>query len=240
MPVNILTHDVSIEYEPYPVGYFCPAFPVDTYNVLQEAWPNEDLFLPIPELGNKLSLSRTNNGKHWLRVIKSRPWSLFHRAVTSSSFIERTIRTLHDKGIDIFVSDEKLATQWEFSMLPGEGGSIRPHTDSPHKIITFVFSFSDDWPDGSGGTEIYKTRHPEMSFNFMNRQIDWNEIVFLRRMPFVGNQCTMFVKTFNSLHGVRPLNVPGRMRKTITVNIVRARFKNVIKARDLIKQQEKA
>jgi len=138
MPVNILTHDVSIDYEPYPVGYFCPAFPVDTYDVLQESWPDEDLFLRIPELGNKLSLSRINNGKYWLRVIKSRPWSLFHRAITSNSFIERTINTLHEKGIDIFVSDEKLSAQWEFSMLPGDGGSIRQHTDSPHKIITLL------------------------------------------------------------------------------------------------------
>jgi len=240
MPVDILLNGISMEYDPYPVGYFCPAFVPDTYDTLQAAWPDESRFVKIPELGNKLSLSRTNNGKFWLKVIKSKPWNLFHRAVSSNSFIKRIIRILHEKEIDIFISDEKLSTRWEFSMLPGEGGSIIPHTDSPHKIITFIFSFSDDWPEGDGGTEIYKTKHPKMSFNFMNRQIPWKDIVFLRSMPFCGNQCTLFVKTFNSLHGVRPLDVPGKMRKTITVNIIRDRFKDAVKAKDVAKAKEEA
>ena len=106
-------------------------------------------------------------------------------------------------------------------MLSGSGGSIKAHTDSPHKIVTLVISFSDDWPEGAnGGTELFSALDPKDSFNFLNRTMPFDKLKFLRRMPFGSNKCTLFIKTFNSLHGLRKLDVPGVMRKAIVVNIV--------------------
>ena len=43
----------------------------------------------------------------------------------------------------------------------------------------------------------------------------------VRTFDFLPNQCVVFVKTYNSLHSVRPIALPGptRMRRTLTINI---------------------
>ncbi len=208
-----------MEYEPFPVGFFTPAFPCDIYNEMERSWPEHSLFKSLPELGRKFSLSEMDNEHHWHKMIKSDPWESFHTYVSSDFFIKRVFNTLKKNSVEIFVS-EKISTRWEFSMLPGHGGHIKAHTDSPHKVVTLVLSFSEDWPVDVGGTEIFKVKRPEDSFNFMNRQMSWKKIEFVRRMPFGSNICTLFVKTHDSLHGVRPLNNPGKMRKTIVINLM--------------------
>ena len=50
-----------------------------------------------------------------------------------------------------------------------------------------------------------------------------DEVEKLRTFAFLPNQCVIFVKTFNSLHGVPPMTgPPGVMRRTLTINIERA------------------
>lgn len=208
-----------MEYEPFPVGFFSPAFSDETYKDLESSWPEHSLFKFLPELGSKFSLSAMDNKNNWLKMIESEPWKSFNEYVSSSSFVKFVFHWLKKKGVDVFVS-EKISTRWEFSMLPGHRGYIKAHTDSPHKVVTLVLSFSNDWPVDVGGTEIFKAKKPEDSFNFMNRQMAWKKIEFIRRMPFGSNLCTLFVKTHDSLHGVRPLNNPGTMRKTIVINLM--------------------
>lgn len=217
--LKILIENLHMEYEPFPVGFFSPAFPNDVYNELNRSWPEHRLFRYLPELGNKFSLSEMDNGSHWKRLIKSDPWKSFNAYASSDFFIKRVFKFLRKNNVDVFVS-EKISTRWEFSVLPGNGGHIKAHTDSPHKVVTLVLSFSDEWPVDDGGTEIFKVKRPEDSFNFMNRQMPWKKIEFVRRMPFGPNFCTLFVKTHDSLHGVRPLNNPGKMRKTIVINLM--------------------
>ncbi len=50
-------------------------------------------------------------------------------------------------------SSRTLTTRFEFSMLPLSGGHIKPHTDSPQKLITLVFSMQKpgEWDDSWGG-----------------------------------------------------------------------------------------
>ena len=117
-----------------------------------------------------------------------------------------------------------LKTRFEFSMLPVDGGHIKPHTDSPGKLITLVVSFCDhgEWQSSfGGGTSVLRAVDPRQSFNHMNRQLEFADTETLYTFPFQPNQCVIFVKTFNSLHAVSPME--GRsskaMRKTLTINI---------------------
>jgi hypothetical protein len=51
--------------------------------------------------------------------------------------------------------------------------------------------------------------------------VPWDKIEVLDTIPFVPNQCTVFVKTFNSLHSVRKMKEKGSdaLRKTVTIVI---------------------
>jgi hypothetical protein len=118
---------------------------------------------------------------------------------------------------------EALSARFEFSAMPALGGNILPHTDSPQKIVTLVVSMrnAQEWiPSYGGGTEVMRPIDPSKSFNLQNRYLSFEEVETIREMPFESNQCVIFVKTFNSLHGVRPMTGPsGLVRRTLTINI---------------------
>jgi hypothetical protein len=117
-----------------------------------------------------------------------------------------------------------LKSRFEFSALPANGGNIKPHTDSPQKLITLVVSIvsNGEWHSANGGgTAVLKARETADQFNFINRQLEFEEVDHLFSFPFEPNQCVVFVKTFNSLHAVYPMTATGTglMRKTLTINI---------------------
>jgi hypothetical protein len=117
-----------------------------------------------------------------------------------------------------------LATRFEFSALPAHGGSIAPHTDAPNKIITLVISIAQEgeWdPAWGGGTDVLVPNDPRESYNFYNKYLAFDACTTIRTVPYVPNQCMLFLKTYNSLHCVKPTTGPenGPVRKTLTVNI---------------------
>jgi hypothetical protein len=61
---------------------------------------------------------------------------------------------------------------------------------------------------------------PRNYFNFYNRYLSFDEVEVLHTFRFEPNQAVLFVKTFNSLHCVRPMTGPeGVQRRTLTVNL---------------------
>lgn len=116
-----------------------------------------------------------------------------------------------------------LRARFEFSMMRGDGGSIKPHTDSVGKHVTLVMSAIEEgeWrSDWGGGTSVLKPKDPGENFNWQNRQLEFDDVEEIHKYPFRPNQCIVFVKTFNSLHGVYDLKGPSNAwRKTLTINI---------------------
>ncbi len=109
-------------------------------------------------------------------------------------------------------------------MLPAEGGYVTPHTDTPRKIITLVVSMvkAGEWdPSFGGGTEVDRAKNHRHAFNRANRYIPFEEAEPLHTFEFNPNQCVIFIKTFNSLHCVRPMTGNGStaMRRRLTINI---------------------
>ena len=121
---------------------------------------------------------------------------------------------------------DELRARFEFSMMDPKGGHIRPHTDSPVKMITLVFSvtepgeWNDDW---GGGTQICWPKDRTRIYNQKNAYMDFDEVDVLKSFPFLPNQCISFVKTSNSWHQVAPIEGGDEApeRKTLTINIDR-------------------
>jgi hypothetical protein len=181
-------------------------------------------------------------------------WGRVRDEIKSPAFIQSVIDMLHTHHIDLGLSgrvavvngrSEERRVRWtnalaclrtgvtnriplrsrfEFSMLPADGGNIKPHTDSHQKLITLVVSIvgKGEWdPAYGGGTAVLRAKQATDHFNFMNRQLEFDQVEHLHSFPFEPNQCVVFVKTFNSLHAVRPMTGAGSglMRKTLTINI---------------------
>jgi hypothetical protein len=181
-------------------------------------------------------------------------WGPVHEEIKSSEFIEAVIAMLNKHQIDLGLSgrmgvvngrlEERrvrwgnalaclrtgvtkqlpLKSRFEFSMLPADGGNIKPHTDSPQKLMTLVVAIvgEGEWDAAhGGGTAVLRAKRTADQFNELNRQLEFDQVEHLHSFPFEPNQCVIFVKTFNSLHAVYTMTGAGsgRMRKTLTINI---------------------
>jgi hypothetical protein len=150
---------------------------------------------------------------------------LFDSKITSSTLpLRGHVFQKIDKAFRRLRRRKGLRARFEFSRLPSNGGNIRPHTDAPSKIITLVVSILKDgeWnPSWGGGTDVIKPKDPRRNYNFYNNYFDFDECETLRTIDYVPNQCILFLKTFNSLHCVAPIqhHDPNVTRNTLTINI---------------------
>jgi hypothetical protein len=239
-----------IRYEPYPLVVLRPALPADLYNELCEGYPDVALFDTHPKYQYKLTLSEKFQAANYHRFIEaSRPWKRFHAWLKSDEFIRETVDFLKTSQIDLDADQcfepagkrfgralgavmhgrlpsvaPRLRSRFEFSVLKADGGEVAPHTDTPKKIITLVLSMIKDgeWsPELGGGLDVNRALATSYSFNWKNQKVPWEKVEVLETIPFVPNQCIVFVKTFNSLHSVRKMTEKGSpaLRKSVTIVI---------------------
>jgi hypothetical protein len=243
-------NSVKMQYEPYPLAVLRPALDDDLYAQLIDAYPPISLFAKMPKYDYKLTLSEKFNAGNYHRFIAETPvWKKFHEWLKSDEFIRQTVEFLKQNNVDLGVDRAfesssvrsaralkslakgglpndllKLRTRFEFSVLKADGGEVAPHTDTPKKAITLVLTMIKDgeWqPEYGGGLDVNRATDPAYAFNWNNRIVPWDKIEIIDTVPFVPNQCTVFVKTFNSLHSVRKMTQTGSdaLRKTITIVI---------------------
>lgn len=240
----------EVRYEPYPLVVLRPALDAATYDELCDNFPDISLFGPIRGFDYKLSLSEKFASENYHRFIKeNKPWNCFHSWLKSDEFIRGTVEFLKSRNVDLDIdecfepaskrigralsairrgrwpsSPLRLRSRFEFSVLKADGGEVAPHTDTPKKIITLVQTMikEGEWdPALGGGLDVNRPTDPSYAFNWKNRMVPWDKIEILDTVPFVPNQCTVFVKTFNSLHSVRKMQELGSkaLRKTVTIVI---------------------
>jgi hypothetical protein len=238
-------------YEPYPIGMARSVFEETVYDELVDSFPPRELFSFMAYHGNKYSLSEVNNPEAYHQYVRSnRRWHEFYRWIKREEFPNEILTMLCEHNIDLDLGScqgngtavsklgllkrlrprrlqqnlSRLSARFEFSMLPADGGFIKPHTDSPQKIITLVIGMlrEGEWdPAFGGGTEVLRPIDTPNNFNFKNRYMEFDDVETLTTFEYLPNNCVIFIKTFNSLHAVRPMKAEGHtlMRKTLTINI---------------------
>jgi len=240
--------NIRFDYDPYPIGIAKQALDPGYYEELIESYPDDDVFVYKEYQGVKLSLSQLNNRAGYYTNLKSNPaWQRFYDYIKSERFIAEALAMLKAHNIDLGLSDfgwrdrvvkrfkaykrgapqphfPKLRSRFEFSSMPITGGSIRPHTDSPSKVVTMVIPIlrAGEWQEEyGGGTSVVMPKDRTRSFNYMNDYMDFEEVDCVRTYPFEPNQCLVFVKTYNSWHAVWPMkgNDQTILRRTLTINI---------------------
>ena len=238
-------------YDPYPIGAARDILEDGLYEELVKSFPPQDLFAFMAYHGNKYSLSELNNPDAYHEYVRRNPrWRDFHQWIKREEFPGEILAMLsqHNIDLDVPLHDESaaaaepslweklrprprqlksaLSARFEFSMLPADGGFIKPHTDSPQKIITLVITIlpPGEWsPSFGGGTEVLRPKDIRNNYNYKNKYLEFDDVQTVSTFEFVPNNCVIFIKTFNSLHGVRPMKAsdPKLMRKTLTINIER-------------------
>ncbi len=233
----------QFEYEPFPIGLIRGIFEPSLYERLVDTFPPIEIFRFMQNHGDKWSLSELNNRDHYYQFLRTNDdWRRVYDEVKGSDFIPQVLESLARSKIELGLTPSAhgrvlrklrnlilgrksggLRARFEFSMMSAAGGNILPHTDSPQKHITLVLSFvrPGEWDQAwGGGTDRLRPLDPSDNFNFLNRYLRFDQVETLGTMAYEPNQCVIFIKTFNSLHDVKPMTGPKEvMRRTLTLNI---------------------
>ncbi len=241
--------NLSMRYDPYPIGVARPVMAEATYGRLLDAFPPIELFddyAYIGKPGNKLTLSEREDRQKYLGFVKNGPWRDFYEWIKSEEFAYYIVDTLRSHSIDLgytpvsrwkrarkvlkdfsadyCVRNPVLRSRFEFSILRGDGGHLPPHTDAPSKAVTIVLSMTreGEWnPAFGGGTTVNRPKYVRHAYNKMNALADFDDMEVVETYPFVPNQAIIFVKTHNSWHSVEPIRAGNAqlLRRSLTINI---------------------
>jgi hypothetical protein len=212
--------------EPYVIGCASDVMDPALYTELEKSFPPLALFKSFGEVNRKWSLSSVNNPDQYAAFLAScEPWVRFHRYVKTELLGQlTTVLRQHDVTWRA-PHMTKLKTRWEFSLLPADGGCLRPHTDIPSKLLTVVLSMrpigDETWlPEWGGGTDVLRPTGETPPDDY---KADLSAFEVVHTYPYVPNQAVVFVKSKDSWHSVGPITGPaGALRRTVTINVERA------------------
>jgi hypothetical protein len=219
--------NVSIRHQPYTVFYIRDLVDPGFYRQLAGEFPVLTRFRHRENLGNKYLLTEAE-GRAYYDFVETHPqWQEFYSEIKSINFREQVLFFLRSHMKDALTDDQvadSFTSRFEFSALPTNGGSQRPHTDSPRKVVTLVLSLmkEGEWnPGWGGGTTICQPKDKTLHSNYANEYLSFDDIEVIDTLPFVPNACVMFVKTAVSWHCVTPINLPRKspMRKTVAISL---------------------
>ncbi len=123
----------------------------------------------------------------------------------------------------IYLGSPKIKTTLEFQIMSANGNYLLPHTDSKRKILTFCLNLTDsNWKkEYGGGFSSFIPKDISNYYNFNDEFLQFNQCDTIKDYDFEFNQVNLFIKTFNSLHGVKQMQGPKTSyRKSINFSFI--------------------
>ena len=196
---------------PFRVRFYDNVMDTGLYNQLLSAFPTIEYLHSYNAVGSKNRLCNRDDG--FEQFMSAHPeWNKLHRWLRDN-FLGLCMGAVNP------ILRKKAKSKFEFSALPGEGGGLKPHPDTPKKVATAVMFFEPDWKDEWGGAFEALRHLTRPDDDFDDKRVDWSEVSTIMKVPVAPNRILFMQRTKNSLHGVRPCTSP-RWRRSITVNLV--------------------
>ncbi len=198
---------------PFPHIFVRDVFPGEFYEEILRRLPPKDMFTTLKSLGRvgseypdtRFVLPFTPN--HFTGIAE--PFGSFWREVAGwmlggdfgSKILPKFAQFLTLRFGDLNRTqfyDEALLVQ-DYTTY-----SLGPHTDSPIKVLSFLYYLPSDESQSHLGTTIYAPKDPQ----FLCPGGPHHPFELFRRvytMPYLPNSLFAFLKTDNSFHGVEPV-----------------------------------
>ena len=97
--------------------------------------------------------------------------------------------------------------------------AIGPHTDAPHRLVTFLFYLPRDESMRELGTSVYRPKDPNfVCWGGPHHPADQFDLV--RTVEFLPNRLLTFPKTERSFHGVEQIH-RAEVNRPLLINNIR-------------------
>lgn len=223
--------NAHMETDPFPYLVVDNIFPEDYYRRMLENFPSPEVMRPLHESGRvapgayeeRHALLFNEEEISKLSMESAKFWrSLAHWMYSdpfANLFISRFAQELFPRLARILQADGKLAVKGDALLVQDHTRyAIGPHTDAPHRLVTFLFYLPTDDSMRDIGTSIYRPKDPDFTcWGGPHHSFDHFEKV--RTVEFLPNRLLVFPKTERSFHGVEKIERKEIERRLLINNV---------------------
>lgn len=221
----------AVESDPFPYAVIDEILPREYYEEAVSQFPAPSQMRPIRETGRVARDAYPEryvtlfNAEDFTSLTESqrRFWTEFDEWMNSDLFLQAFVAKfqadLEPRLTKILATEKALLTRGDALLVNDHTKfKIGPHTDAPHRLVTFLFYMPKDESMKALGTSVYRPKDPNFvcwggphhaSDNF--RLVDTVE--------FMPNRLLTFPKTEKSFHGVEQISREGVVRPLVINNI---------------------
>jgi hypothetical protein len=219
--------NAPIQPYPFPHIYVRDIFPSDFYQELRRNLPPKETFTTLRALqrvgagypDTRLVLPLSSDSLSPLEEPFHGFWSGISSWMLGSAFGATLLGKFGD-FLSMRFEDPKSKQFHDEALLVQDYTtySLGPHTDSPAKVLSFLFYLPPDDSLSHLGTSIYVPKDPKFTCPGGPHH-PFEQFRLMTTMPFLPNTLFAFLKTQNSFHGVEPIAETGVRRDLLLYDI---------------------
>lgn len=228
--LNQVEH-ASVVEQPFPYLVVDNIFPPDYYAEMLEHFPSAQSLRPITETGrvggdaykDRLVVLFTDAEFARMTTVQQWFWRDFASWMYTDQFLnffmykfEKYLEYRIDK---IVAAEHSLRIKGDALLVNDRTNySIGPHTDAPHRLVTFLFYLPKDNSMRELGTSIYRPKDPSFTC-WGSGHHKYEAFENVATVEFLPNRLLAFPKTERSFHGVEPISRENINRPLLINNI---------------------
>lgn len=217
--------------EPFPYLVADNVFPADYYAEMIANFPTLASLRPIAETGRvaadaykeRLVVLFTEEEFGRMTAQQQSFWRELASWMYTDQFLNYFVYKFHhdlEPRIDRILSTEGALQVKGDALLVNDctNYAIGPHTDSPQRLVTFLFYLPADSSMRELGTSVYAPRDPAFTC-WGGPHHDYDQFNRVDTVEFLPNRLLAFPKTERSFHGVEPIKRSNVNRPLLINNI---------------------
>jgi len=222
----------QVTQEPYPYLVIDNIFPTDYYAEMLEHFPSPQSLRPIAETGRitvkdhyreRNVVLFTDEEFKRMTPTQQRFWRELASWMYSDLFLQMFIlkfqQGLEPRLAKILAADPVLKARGDALLVNDQTHyAIGPHTDMPHRLVSFLFYLPQDDSLREFGTSIYRPKDPDFVC-WGGPHHDFAGFERVKTIDFLPNRLLAFPKTERSFHGVESIEREGVNRQLLINNI---------------------
>lgn len=230
---HVLQRLASTETTPSPFPYMVVdhVFPDDYYAEIQRHFPSIQAMRPLSETGRvgkndykeRMCTLFTEEDFARLSTEQQNFWREFADWLYSdtflNAFVDKFQPALEPRIARVLEAEGTIKVRGDALIVNDQTNyAIGPHTDAPHRLVTFLFYLAQDERDRELGTSLYRPKEPGFTCwggpHYPHDRFDQ-----VARVDFLPNRLLAFPKTEHSFHGVEPIRRENVSRHLLINNI---------------------
>jgi hypothetical protein len=218
--------NAPVNLYPFPHIYVQDVFPPDYYSQLREHLPPPEVYKDLKEL-NRVGANYPDTRL----VMVVTPENIQALAEPLRSFWDgvahwllggfgATVLAKFGQFLNRRFGDSRAMQYYDEAMIVQDYTTyaLKPHTDTPRKVLSFLFYLPPDDSLAHLGTSIYVPKDPNFTCPGTASH-PFERFERMATMPYLPNSLFAFVKTHNSFHGVEPIRETGIRRDLLLYDI---------------------